>query len=163
MELNEKLPANEKYLDELLQASEAAPLLELKGLGPVTAATCLSAWSHDGRLSSEAGSASLAGVNPIPASSGNTILHRLNRGGDRSLNSALHTVARCRITHDPETRAYVEKRRGEGKSDRETRRCIKQLFGAARLPGAQCRRSSSGEPGLTDIEEWIPVEPSAPR
>jgi len=128
LELDEQLSANEKQLDELLKASEAAPLLELNGFGPVTAATCLSAWSHEGRVSSEAGFASLAGVNPIPASSGNTVRHRLNRGGDRSLNSALHTVARCRMTHDPETRAYVEKRRVEGKSDREIRRCVKRYL-----------------------------------
>lgn len=56
-------------------------------------ATCLTAWSHQGRLTSEAAFAALAGVNPIPASSGNTVRHRLNRGGDRRLNKALHTIA----------------------------------------------------------------------
>lgn len=128
LELDEQLTANENQLDELLKAGEAAPLLELKGFGPVTAAKCLTAWSHEGRVRNEAGFASLAGVNPIPASSGNTVRHRLNRGGDRSLNSALHTVARCRMTHDPETRAYVEKRRAEGKSDKEIRRCVKRYL-----------------------------------
>ena len=128
LELDEQLIANDQQLEELVTASEAAPLLELKGFGPVTAATCLTVWSHEGRVKNEAGFASLAGVNPIPASSGNTVRHRLNRGGDRSLNSALHTVARCRMTHDPETRAYVEKRRAEGKSDREIRRCLKRYL-----------------------------------
>jgi hypothetical protein len=67
-------------------------------------------------------------VNPIPASSGNTVRHRLNRGGDRSLNSALHMVAVTRMTHDPETREYVEKRRAEGRTDKEIRRCIKRYL-----------------------------------
>lgn len=127
LELDEQLTTNENQLDELLKAAAAAPLLELKGFGPVTAAKCLTAWSHEGGVRNEAGFASWAGVNPIPASSGNTVRHRLNRGGDRSLNSALHTVARCRMTHDPEARAYVEKRRVED-SNREIRRCVKRYL-----------------------------------
>ncbi|MFJ4285780.1 transposase, partial [Paenarthrobacter nicotinovorans] len=71
---------------------------------------------------------SLAGVNPIPASSGNTVRHRLNRGGDRALNSALHMAAISRMTHDSETRQYVEKRRAEGRTDKEIRRCIKRYM-----------------------------------
>jgi transposase len=128
LELDEQLKANHGQLAELVQISEAAPLLQEKGFGPVTAATCLTAWSHQGRVRNEAAYASLAGVNPIPASSGNTIRHRLNRGGDRSLNRALHTVARTRMTHDPETRQYVEKRREEGRTDREIRRCVKRYL-----------------------------------
>ncbi|WP_345362759.1 IS110 family transposase, partial [Citricoccus nitrophenolicus] len=128
LELDDQLKANEKQLAELVQISEAAPLLQEKGFGPVTAATCLATWSHQGRVRNEAAYASLAGVNPIPASSGNTIRHRLNRGGDRSLNRALHMVALTRMTHDEETRAYVEKRRAEGRTDREIRRCIKRYL-----------------------------------
>ena len=75
---------------------------------------------------SEAAYASLAGVNPIPASSGNPVRHRLNRGGDRSLNHALHMVALTRMTHEPETRKYVEKRRAQGLTDQEIRRCLKR-------------------------------------
>jgi hypothetical protein len=60
-------------------------LLEQPGIGPVTAAIALTAWSHHGRVRSEAAFAALAGVNPIPASSGRTSRHRLNRGGDRTL------------------------------------------------------------------------------
>ncbi|MCW2134097.1 Transposase IS116/IS110/IS902 family protein [Arthrobacter sp. VKM Ac-2550] len=128
LELDEQLKANEKQLTELVQISEAAPLLQEKGFGSVTAATCLTAWSHQGRVRNEAAYASLAGVNPIPASSGNTVRHRLNRGGDRSLNRALHMVAVTKMTHDPETRKYVEKRRAEGRTDREIRRCIKRYL-----------------------------------
>lgn len=126
LELDDQLKANHKQLAELVQISEAAPLLQEKGFGPVTAATCLTAWSHQGRVRNEAAYASLAGVNPIPASSGNTVRHRVNRGGDRRLNHALHMVALTRMTHDPETRKYVEKRRSEGRTDREIRRCLKR-------------------------------------
>lgn len=127
-ELDQQLTANERQLEELVQVSHAAPLLEEKGFGPVSAAKCLAAWSHPGRVPSEAQFASLAGVNPIPASSGNTVRHRLNRGGDRSLNSALHMVAVSKMTHDQETKSYVTKRRAEGKTDREIRRCLKRYL-----------------------------------
>jgi hypothetical protein len=126
--LDEQLKANEKQLGELVKASEAAPLLEEKGFRAISAARCLTAWSHEGRVRNEAAFASLAGVNPIPASSGNTVRHRLNRGGDRSVNSALHMVAITRMTHDAETREYVEKRRAEGRTDKEIRRCIKRYL-----------------------------------
>lgn len=100
----------------------------MKGFGAVTAATCLTVWSHHGRVHSEAAYASLAGVNPIPASSGNTVRHRLNRGGDRSLNKALHMVSITRMTHDEETRKYVQKREAEGRTTKEIRRCIKRYL-----------------------------------
>src|SRR5699024_8555943 len=93
-----------------------------------SAAKCLTAWSHHGRVRTEAEFASLAGVNPIPASSGNTVRHRLNRGGDRALNSALHIVTVSKMTHDAETRAYIEKRQAEKKSNREIRRCLKRYI-----------------------------------
>ena len=63
---------------------------------------------------------------PVPASSGLTIRHRLNRRGDRQLNRALHTVVLSRVQHDKETRVYVERRRAEGKTDREIKRCLKR-------------------------------------
>lgn len=128
LDLSEQLKSNEQKLNELIKVSEAAPLLEEKGFQAVTAAKCLVAWSHEGRVRSEAAFACLAGVNPIPASSGNTVRHRLNRGGDRKLNSALHLAAVSRMTYDPETCDYAEKRRAEGKSDREIRRCIKRYL-----------------------------------
>ena len=126
--LDEQLDAHETQLTELVQISEAAPLLEEKGVAAISAAKCLAAWSHHGRISSETEFASLAGVNPIPASSGNTIRHRLNRGGDRALNSVLHMVTVTRMQHDAETRAYVDKRRAEHKTDREIRRCLKRYI-----------------------------------
>ncbi len=81
--LEEELKTNTKRVTELVNNSPAQQLLNQPGIGPVTAAVALTASSHPGRVRSEAAFASLAGVNPIPASSGNTVRHRLNRGGDR--------------------------------------------------------------------------------
>ena len=72
---------------------------------------------------------SLSGTCPIPASSGNTERHRLNRGGDRRLNRALSSFALTRMSHDPETRAYMERRRcPEGKTSKEIRRLLKRYI-----------------------------------
>jgi transposase len=101
-------------------------LLDEQGVGPIVAATILCAWSHTGRFRDEAAFANLAGVAPIPASSGMTTRHRLNRCGDRQLNRALHVVVLCRLRYDPATRAYAERRRAEGKTDREIKRCVKR-------------------------------------
>ncbi len=103
-------------------------LLDQFGVGPIVAATVLCAWSHQGRCRNEAAFANLAGVAPLPASSGLTNRHRLNRCGDRQLNHALHIVAMHRMRLDPATRAYVDRRRQEGKSDREIRRCLKRYI-----------------------------------
>lgn len=128
VELDEEITSNRARMDELVHASQAAVLLDKTGIGPVTAAICLTAWSHRGRVRSEAAFAALAGVNPIPASSGNTVRHRLNRGGDRRLNRALHIAVLTRMTHDAQTRAYVERRRAEGRTTREIRRCLKRFL-----------------------------------
>jgi transposase len=108
--------------------SLAKGLQDISGLGPVTAAIILTAYSHRGQVRSEAAFAALAGVNPIPASSGNTTRHRLNRYGDRQLNRAFDVIARVRMLPDPETRAYAERRTAEGKSRREIRRCLKRFI-----------------------------------
>jgi transposase len=103
-----------------------APWLELPGVGPISAAQVLVSWSHAGRLRSEAAFAALAGASPIPASSGQVTRHRLNRSGDRQLNRTLHTIVLARLRDDPATRAYAARRRAEGKSVREIRRCLKR-------------------------------------
>ena len=82
-----------------------------------------------GQSPDEAAFASLAGI----------VRHRLNRGRDRPLNSALHMVAVVRITHDDETRGYVEKRRAEGHTRKEIRRCIKRYL-ARRIYACSARR-----------------------
>jgi len=101
-------------------------LLDQLGVGPIVAATMLCAWSHPGRIHSEAAFAMLAGVAPIPANSGQvTNRYRLNRHGDRRLNRALHTIVLSRIRYDPATRDYVERRTSEGKTPRGIKRRLK--------------------------------------
>jgi transposase len=99
-----------------------------RGIGPVTAAQAIIAFSHPGRCHSEAAFAALAGTSPLEASSGRTVRHRLNRGGDRALNSAIHTIALTRMRSCPRTRAYVARRTAEGKTTREIRRCLKRYI-----------------------------------
>lgn len=127
-DLQDSLIANHALLTELISASPAARVLEETGVGAYTAAVIISAWSHPGRVRNEAAVAALAGVNPIPASSGNTTRHRLTRGGDRRLNKALHYIAITRMSRHPATKAYLEKRIGEGRTRREVRRCIKRYL-----------------------------------
>jgi transposase len=118
--------SNEKQLRTLVR--DACPgLLDLPGVGPVTAATLLTAWSHHGRIPSEAAFAALAGTSPLPASSGRITRHRLNRGGDRTLNAALHTIvtARRRMGHPP-TSDYITRRTTEGRTNNEILRCLKR-------------------------------------
>ena len=107
---------------------KAAPeLLDLFGIGPETAGQLLtSAGDNPERMRSEAAFAHLAGVAPIPASSGRTHRHRLNRGGDRAANNALHTIVLVRMRYDQRTRAYVERRTKEGLSKKEIMRCLKR-------------------------------------
>ena len=119
---------------EVLVKQERPELLTEPGVGTITAAAILNAWSHAGRIRSEAAFAMLAGVAPIPASSGQTVRHRLNRAGDRQLNRALHTIVLSRLTHHAETRAYASRRAAEGKTPREIKRCLKRHL-ARRLFG----------------------------
>ncbi len=101
-------------------------LLAEPGVGPISAAAIYLAWSHHGRIRNDAAFAALAGIAPIPASSGQTTRHRLNRGGDRQLNRALHTITLSRLSCHPETKAYATRRLTEGKTTREIRRCLKR-------------------------------------
>ena len=117
----------EKELARRTQAL-APELLAQPGVGPITAAAVLIAWSHPRRLRSEAAFARLAGTAPIPASTGKTIRHRLDRGGDRKLNRALHTIVLTRKRIDPETQAYIARRVTEGKTQREATRCLKRYL-----------------------------------
>jgi transposase len=103
-------------------------LLEIPGVGPLSAAQVLASWSHAGRFRSEAAFAALAGTNPIPASSGQVTRHRLNRSGDRQLNRALHTILLVRLRTDPDTRAYMARRTAEGKSRRDAKRCLRRVI-----------------------------------
>jgi transposase len=103
-------------------------LVDQPGIGPISAAQILVSWSHPGRLCDEAAFARLAGVAPIPASSGKRIRYRLDRGGDRRLNRALHTIIVSRRKTDPATIAYIQRRQAEGKTAREAIRCLKRFL-----------------------------------
>lgn len=125
--LREEAVALEAELHTRVRAL-APQLIAQPGVGPISAACLLTAWSHQGRVRSEAAFARLAGAAPIPASSGQTIRHRLDRGGDRRLNRALHTILLTRRRSDPATRAYIARRISEGKSEREAVRCLKRYL-----------------------------------
>jgi transposase len=106
----------------------APALLDLHGVGPITAAIVICAWGQPGRIRNEAAFAMFAGTAPIPASSGLTNRHRLNRSGDRRLNSAIHIIAVTRLRSEDRTKTYANKRKNEGKTDRDIRRCIKNYI-----------------------------------
>ena len=126
LDLDKAITAAEKQLRTLVK--QCCPgLLDLPGVGPITAATLLTAWSHHGRIHSEAAFAALAGISPIPASSGRNQRHRLNRGGDRALNRAIHTaVTTRRRTGHPPTSDYITRRTAEGRTPKEILRCLKR-------------------------------------
>src|SRR6266498_287961 len=115
--------ADELEREILAHVRALAPqLLDEPGVGPIVAAQLIVAWSHHGRVRSEAAFARLAGVAPVPASSGQTTRHRLSRGGDRQLNRALHTIVLHRRQHDPATRDDIARRTAQGKSRRDATR-----------------------------------------
>ena len=125
--LDIELADNRATLTELTR--QVAPqLLALPGVGAVVAGSVMLAWSHPGRVRSEAALASLAGTCPIPASSGNTTRHRLNRGGDRRLNKVITTIALTRMARDPRTRAYVARKTTEGRTKKEIMRSLKRYI-----------------------------------
>jgi transposase len=124
--LSEEIYELDEQLERLIV--ETAPeLVSVKGVGVDTAAILLIAVGENPRrLKSEAAFAHLCGVAPIPASSGKTIRHRLNRQGNQDANRALHMVVLYRMSREKRTRAYVAKRMAEGKSKREILRCLKR-------------------------------------
>ncbi len=127
----QQLTAEERELAreiEQLTRSLAPHLLDEPGIGPLLAAQVVLAWSHHGRIVSEAAFARLAGVAPIPASSGQTIRYRLDRGGDRKLNRTLHQIIVTRRRTHPPTIAYIDRRTQEGKTRREVTRCLKRYL-----------------------------------
>jgi len=124
--LSAEIKELDTVIDRLL-TTIAPRLLEVHGVGPDVAGQLLvSVGDNPERLRSEAAFAMLCGVAPLPASSGRTNRHRLNRGGDRQANRALYTVVLTRLRWDPATRAYVERRTAEGKSKKEIIRCLKR-------------------------------------
>jgi transposase len=116
-------------VDERLEqiTAELVPdLLAECGVGPVCAAQLVVSSGDPSRMASEASFAALAGTSPVEASSGLQQRHRLNRGGDRKLNRALHVIALHRVRWHPETAAYYQRLLSSGKTTREARRCVKR-------------------------------------
>ena len=104
-------------------------------VGPISAARLLiAAGDNPDRLGSEAAFAALCGASPVPASSGQTIRVRLNRGGNRQANTALYTIAMSRLRHEPRTQAYMARRTSDGKTKRETIRCLKRAIARETYP-----------------------------
>jgi transposase len=127
-QLSEEISGLDEQLDRLV--TEAAPeLVAVEGVGTDTAASLLiAAGDNPERLRDEAAFAHLCGAAPIPASSGKSVRHRLNRHGNRDANRALYVIALCRMSRDERTRAYVTKRTAEGKSKKEIIRCLKRYI-----------------------------------
>jgi transposase len=127
-QLSAEIEALDAHLARLV-ARVAPALLAVKGVGTDTAAVLLAAaGDNPDRLRSEAAFAHLCGVAPIPASSGKTVRHRLNRGGNRDANRALHLLAVRRLAWDPRTRAYAARRTAQGKTKPEILRCLKRYL-----------------------------------
>jgi transposase len=128
LELHDEIADLEAMIGAIVQ--ELAPALVARSsIGQTSAAELLlTAGDNPERLRSEGSFAALCGVSPVPASSGKTIRHRLNRGGDRAANSALPIIALVRLRVDPKTKAYVEKRIAEGHSKLDAIRALKRYI-----------------------------------
>jgi transposase len=128
--LNAEIADHSRAITTLVRAWRPELLIPC-GVGPIVAAVVLCAWSHPGRCRTDAAFAMLGGAAPIPASSGQTVRVRLNRSGDRQLNQALHLIVLTRLRYDPATRAYAQRRRAEGNTNRQLRRCLVRYVAAS--------------------------------
>jgi transposase len=127
-QLTEEIDDLDDLLAPLVRTINPA-LTAAHGVGTEVAGQLLvTAGDNPDRLRSEPAFAALCGVSPIPASSGRTHRHRLNRGGDRQANAAIYRVVLCRMRWDPRTRAYVQRRTEEGLSKKDIIRCLKRLI-----------------------------------
>ena len=127
-ELDTEAARLERHIDTIT-ATAAPELRAIYGVGPDTAATLLTALGDNpNRISSDAAFAKLCGVSPLEASSGKTIRHRLNRGGNRDANRALHVILVVRMRRRGPTRDYIARRTAEGKSKNEVMRCLKRYI-----------------------------------
>jgi transposase len=124
-ELAQTIKALEREIAGLV-ATVAPQLLCEPGFGPLTAAKLVGEIAGAGRFATDAKLARAAGLAPIPASSGNTNRHRLDRGGNRQVNAAIHRIAVTRARCHPETRDYIARKTAEGKTSREAIRCLKR-------------------------------------
>ncbi|MEU4038898.1 IS110 family transposase [Streptomyces collinus] len=150
LQLDDEISELDRHLQRLV--TRAAPeLMAVKGLGAETVAALLVAVGDSpGRLRSESAFAHLCGVAPIPASSGKTSRHRLNRGGDRQANHALYMITVSRMAWEPRTRAYVARRTAEGKTKTEIIRCLKRHI-AREVYGLLVPRTPAQPPARDDL------------
>jgi transposase len=124
-ELSHTIDALESEIAELV-AQVAPQLLAEPGFGPLTAGKLIGEIAGAHRFATDAKLARAGGIAPIPVSSGKTDRHRLDRGGNRQINTAIHRVAVTRLRCHPETRDYIARKRSEGKSTSEAIRCLKR-------------------------------------
>ena len=124
-ELSQTIKTLEAEIADLV-ATIAPHLLTEPGFGPLTAAKLVGEIAGAERFTSDAKLARAAGVAPIPVSSGKTNRHRLDRGGNRQINATIHRIAVTRLRCHPETRAYIARKRAEGKTTKEAIRCLKR-------------------------------------
>jgi len=134
LDLTDEINTHNRDLDELV-ALAASNLVAEQGVSrDVAAKLLIAAGDNAERIGTESGFAALWGVNPVSASSLKTSRHRLNRSGDRQANNALWTIAMVRLSRDPETRAYRDRRKTEGLSHREIVRCLKRYLARRLYP-----------------------------
>jgi transposase len=128
--LGHELKTLDKHLGKLISLTASPRLLSRPGVGPdVAGALLVAAGANPERLHNEAGFAALCGVSPVETSSGQRQkTYRLNRGGNREANNALWRITMTRMSHDPTTREYVERRTKEGKSKKAIIRCLKRYI-----------------------------------
>jgi transposase len=140
--LNRRIEQLKRELLELVRAHRPQLLAET-GCGPLVAAILIGRTAGAERFQTDASFALQSGTAPIPCSSGKRTQHRLNRGGDRQLNHALHIVAITRARYDPDTRAYLARKEAEGKTKKGALRCLKRhlarRFHRLLSPSAQAR------------------------
>ena len=146
-ELTRRIDQLEREIATAVRRHRPVVLAET-GCGPVTAAILIGHTAGAQRFPTDGHFARLAGVAPIPVSSGRRHRHRLHRGGDRQLNKALHIIAVTRARIDPETRAYLQRKRAEGKTTAEALRCLKRYLARLfhrllALPPADGQRSAA--------------------
>jgi transposase len=132
-------------------------LLRETGCGALTAALLIGRTAGAERFATDASFARQAGIAPIPCSSGQRDRHRLDRGGDRQLNHALHIIAITRARRDPATTAYLARKEAEGKTKKGALRCLKRHL-ARRFHQLLCRPAESAphEPSMVDV---LPAQP----
>jgi transposase len=153
--LHTEIDEHDQQLDNLVRTLNPA-LLQAQGIGVISAAQLLTTvGDNPDRIHSEAAFAMLCGACPIPASSGKTTRFRLNRGGDRQANSALHRIAVVRLHCDPRTRAYAQRRRSEGKTSKEILRCLKRSI------AREVYHLLTTPPCVIDISELRPLRQAA--